>query len=110
MKHQSKVCVIIIHKDGEYKRLTLKFNDDYSKYDCRENTCDFTDINFVVLSNGVVILISDDGEMEIFSNNIDHMNIKEIRNKVIRTDMKLCCDGTQARFYQDDKIYTIKTK
>ena len=111
-KHESRVCFITAFKDNKYFRFILKFNDRYEKYTCRiiEDIDSNTPINFVVLDNGIVISITDDEVIEIFSNKYLKDDIKEIHDPDIDTTMKLTKDGILTRFFKGQKLYSIKMK
>jgi hypothetical protein len=110
-KHESQVCIVTCHKDNSYSRFIFKFDDQYKKYTCRVvSDIDYTPINFVVLDNGVVVSIIDNEVIEIFSNKYGKDDVKEIHDPDVDVSMKLTKDGTQARFFKGNKLYTIKMK
>jgi hypothetical protein len=107
-KHENRVCMFNLHKNGEYSRATLIFDKTYNKYviDIKEGI-DYTPINFVVLDNGVCISITDDDAVEIFINMPD---IKRIEDPEVNSAMKLCHDGVQVRVFKGEKLFTIKMR
>lgn len=109
-KHDSGVCVLIAYKDGIYSRMIFKFNKNYTKYSFRliEDITDPT-INFTTLDNGVVVMMNDD-LIEIFSNDIYKDKVSAFDDPDVDSTMKLCKNGTEVRFYQSNKLYTIKMK
>ena len=66
--------------------------------------------NFVVLDNGIVISINEQDTVQIFSNQYGKDAIKEIKDPAIDSSMKLVKDGTQAKFFKGNKLFSIKTK
>jgi len=110
-KYDNKVCVLTGHKGGVYSRFIVIFDDKHDKYTFRAvDDVDYAPINFTCLDNGVCILITDDDAIEIFLNRIDKDDIKRIEDPIINSTMRLCKDGTQARFFRDNKVYEIKMK
>lgn len=111
-RHELRVCYITAHKDNKYYRFILKFDDKYKSYTCRiiEDIDSNIPINFVVLDNGIVISITDDEVIEIFSNRYLKDDIKEIHDPDIDTTMKLTKDGVLTRFFKGDKLFSIKMK
>lgn len=74
------------------------------------NTIESNPVNFVVLDNGIVILIYDD-QMEIFSNKFTSgSKVKIIKDKELNSDMLLCKRGVEARFFTDNKLYSLKMR
>lgn len=110
-KHESGVCILTCHKDNSYNRFIFKFDEKYQKYTCRPiYDIDYLPINFVVLDNGVVISITDNEVIEIFSNKYGKDDVKEIHDPDIDSTMKLTKDGIQTRFFKGNKLFTIKMK
>jgi hypothetical protein len=110
-KYNNKVCVLTGHKNGVYSRFIVIFDDKHDKYTFRAvGDVDYAPINFTCLDNGVCILITDDDAIEIFLNRIDKDDIKRIEDPIINSTMRLCKDGTRARFFRDNKVYEIKMK
>ncbi len=108
MKYIDKVCIGVFFKDNEYKRFTIIFNEEHTKYSYSEIETDFYDVNFTVLPNGVTVSIIDEHKMQIFINNWEKNKIKEITNKIISTDMVLCNDQMQVQFFKENLLYSMK--
>jgi hypothetical protein len=110
-KHENKICMFNVFKDSEYSRVTIIFNEDYSTYKfIIVNGVDYVPINFITLENGICVCITHDDAVELFSNNIKHYSLTRVEDPAINSNMRLCHDATQVRFFQDNKIYTIKMK
>ena len=85
----------------------LRFNEFFYKYNIREIE-DYDYINFTVLSKGTVLRIHEDGQLELFFSKYNIHNeftINEIDDPAITTDMMLCNDGDEARFYRGSELY-----
>jgi len=110
-KYENRVCVIIGHKDGQYDKLVLKFDESHKTHTTRLiEDIDYMPINFVTLDNGVCIMINDDDSVEIFLNRIDKDDVKRIEDPDVDSTMKLFKDGVTALFTKDNKLYSIKMK
>ncbi len=110
-KYDNKVLIIIGVKSGKYDRFIFKFNKNYSKYSIRKiENITYSGINYVVLDNGIVVLMVEDEKMEIFSNNIDNENIKVLENPLVSGDMILFKDGVRVLFSRKNKLYNMKMK
>lgn len=107
-KCDENICILIGFKGGVYFRIKIKFNDKFDKYLFEVAQTDNNMINFVVLDNGVVVSIIEDGIMQLESKNYTSNKITEINNNVIESSMKLFKDGVSLGFYKDDKVYSIK--
>ncbi len=107
-KYENNVAVFSIfnQKTLEYKLLVL-IGVDGINYKARLiNTIGYSEVNFVTLDNGVVILIYDD-QMEIFRNDPSIKQVKIIKDKELSSGMTLCKRGVSTRFFTDNKLYSI---
>lgn len=110
-KYDNKVCVLNTIQNGVYSRFIVIFDDKHDKYRIRLiNDVDYAPINFITLDNGIAILITDDDIIEIFANRIDKPDVKAIKDPSVNSSMRLCKNGTQVRFFRDNKLYKIKMK
>ena len=110
-KHDSGVCAVHTSFKGKYYILVLRFDSSYKKYDFRSiEVSDIGDINMITLPQGVCILIPESGVLELFSHNPSHPDIKRIHDPIISSDMRLCKKNSQALFYKDHRLYSMKLK
>lgn len=110
-RYESNILIVIAYKDSQYDRFIIKFDLKYNRYIHRkEEDVDFIPANFVVLDNGIVISINDQDSVQIFSNQYGKDAVKEIKDPDINSSMKLVKDGTQAKFFKGNKLFSIKTK
>jgi len=110
-KHDSQVVQIICFKDGMYDRVTIVFSEKYDNYSLRTTKdVDYKYNNFIVLENGVVASIVEDGQMEIYFNNLNNTRIRVVDSKDIRTSMLLMKDGITVLFAEGTKLYSMKLK
>jgi len=110
-KYENRVVMLSIFDQStfEYGLVILKI-EGLNIYNYRYiNTIDYSEVNFVTLDNGVVILIYND-KMEIFSNKISSKKVKIIKDKELSSGMTLCKRGVATRFFTDNKLYSIGMK
>jgi serine/threonine protein kinase len=107
-KQEKGVYIIIGYQKGQYDEFILKFNSDYTKYSIQKmEDIDYVGINFTVLDNGITVTF-EDGYARIFSNSVDSDKIRKIINPSINPKMRICSDGNQVRYVEDDKLYSIR--
>ena len=110
-KYDNHICVIIAHKKNEYHRLTFIFDSTFTNYRCNiVEGIDHEQLNFVVLDNGVCVMITEDDGVEIFLNRFDKPDIKRIEDPDIDNTMRLLKDGTNLKFFKDKTLYSMKMK
>ena len=110
-KYESNILIVIAYKDHQYDRFIIKLDLRNNRYTYRkEEGVDFIPANFIILDNGIVININDQNAVQIFSNQYGKDAVKEIKDPAIDSSMKLIKDGIQAKFFKDNKLFTIKTK
>jgi len=110
-KYENRVCMFNIFKNNIYSKATLIFDETYTNYKfILVDDVDYIPINFVTLENGICVCITHDDAVEIFSNNIKHYSLTRVEDPIINSNMRLCHDATQVRFFQDNKLYTIKMR
>jgi serine/threonine protein kinase len=98
-------------EQGDYTRFVFRFAADWNTYDVRRvEHVTPTGLNFTVLPNGIVVSITEEEKVEIFSNKKDSPDIKSISDPAISGDMRLCHAGAQVRRAHGDKLYTFKMK
>lgn len=110
-KFKSGVMVLVGEKNGKYDKFICRFAPDYQSYDVRMAT-DITtyDINFTVLESGVVLMMNENEELELFANRKDSQGIKVVSDTAIDGDCKLFHAGAQAMFAKDDKLFKFNLR
>lgn len=83
-KYDNHVCMILSECKSIYYKMIFKISTDYSSYIVFDTVKDVndTEISFVTLDNGVVILRNDDGYVSIFHNSINNQQIKIIQDTI----------------------------
>lgn len=110
-KHDFRIVQLIGFKDNQYDRINIVFSDKYDSYSCRIiKDIDHKSNNFVVLENGVVVSIVEDGQLEVYSNRLDMPKMRLVESPDIRLSMVLMKDGIKALFAENNKLYSIKLK
>lgn len=104
-KHENGTVMLIANNGNTTDRIILQFDKTYTTYTCRIiEDITYQEINFVALDNGVVISITEDATIEVSKENM----VKTINDPIIKTDMHLCKDGMNVRFFKDSKLYNLK--
>jgi hypothetical protein len=63
-----RVLMVVGTKEGRYDKLIFRLAADFGSYDLRiVPECSSTNINFTVLDSGVVLHMTDEDNLEIFS-------------------------------------------
>lgn len=110
-KYSKGVCCVIGFKDSQYDKITLRFNENHLKHDCRIiSDITYMDINFVVKDNGVVVMINDENNIEIFRSTPFDKDINKIENISLPLPLKLSCDGNSVLFFKNENLNRINLK
>jgi len=110
-KHRDGVLILTGFKDSKYDLFILRFDATYQSYHCRKvNDVDITTPNFIVLDNGQTIFINAVDDMELFIRNPKSTTVVDIVDPDINSTMRLCKNGMQVRFFQGNKLYSIRKK
>lgn len=111
IRYMNQICMVIGHDGRKYDRIIIIFDKSMNKYICRIiEDVDYIPLNFVVLDNGVCINITEDNAIEIFLNRTDKPDVKRIEDPDIDNTMRLCKDGNIVKFFQGNKLYSMKMK
>jgi hypothetical protein len=105
------VLMVVGAKRGRYDKHVFRFADDFSSYDSRlVPNISSTNLDFIVLDSGVVLHMTDEDVLEIFSRVKDSSGIKAIQDPSIRGDVKLFHTGAQALVARGSKLYKIRMR
>jgi hypothetical protein len=100
------VLLVVGAKGGRYDKLVFRFADNFADHDSRVvPDVSSTDINFTVLDSGVVLHLTDEGALEVFSRRKDSTDIKTIHDPSIGDDARLFHTGGQALIARGSKLY-----
>jgi hypothetical protein len=105
------VLIIIGTKAGRYDKLIFRFAEDFDGYDLRV-TADITltSINFTVLDSGIVLHLTDEDELEIFSRLKDSTKMKVIGDPTLHSEVKLFHTGSQALIARGSKLFKFRMR
>ena len=105
------VLMIVGAKAGRYDKLVLRFAEDFGSYDARLlPDVSSTEINFTVLDSGVVLHLTDEDALEVFSRRKGFAEIKAVRDAAVRGDARLFHTGAQALVARGPKLYRVNMR
>lgn len=108
-KYIDSVCMVIAFKNGKYDRFTFLLNKDYQVSVLRlARDVTITNLNFIVLDNGICINLMDDGKIETFYNSSD--KVMEIEDPAMGSDIQLVKSGVQALFIKGNEIFKFSNR
>ncbi|MCA1621621.1 MAG: hypothetical protein LC795_20590 [Acidobacteria bacterium] len=100
------VLLAVGTRGGRYDRLVFRFADDFGSYDSRVvPDVSSTDINFTVLDGGVVLHLTDEGALELFSRRKGAPEVKTFQDPAVGADGRLFHTGSQAYVARGPKLY-----
>ena len=103
------VLMVTVANAGRYDKYVFRFDKDFTAHDVRTLTdVPATDIEFTVLDTGVVLHLSDDDRLEVFSSVKDSMRISVLEDEALQDDLKLFHTGKQALMAKGRKLYKFK--
>lgn len=102
------VAVIIGNHKGKYSRFVLRHSQ--GKYDIKiTHDIDYqNEPNFTVLDKGVVALMNENSEIEIFRSEIGQNDVKVIDDQQIDNSCILSSNGSQVLFYKGKDLYKLR--
>jgi hypothetical protein len=110
-KLDRRVLMVVGTKEGRFDKLIFRFAADFASYDLRVVLeCSSTYINFTVLDSGVVLHMTDEDNLEIFSRLKDAANIRVVQDPAMQGDVRLFHVGAQALIARGNTLYKIKMK
>src|SRR5215207_8013547 len=100
------VLLAVGARGGRYDRLVFRFAEDFGSYDARvAPDVSSTDINFTVLDTGVVLLLTDEGALEVFSRRKGAPAARTCQDPAVGADARLFHTGAQAYVARGTKLY-----
>ena len=110
-KFVGSVLMTIVTKNGKYHRQIFRFNEDDKTYDyCIVDNISPTGINFITLSSGVCLTVTEEEKLEAFSAKKGSAGVKVIEDPAIGSDMRLMVVRGKAGFERDNKVFAISMK
>jgi len=110
-KLEKNVLIAVIASGGTYDKLIYRFSGDFNAYDLRRLTdISTTEIEFTVLDTGVVLHLTDENELEIFSVSRGTASTRTISDPALDGDVKLFHTGKQALLARNNKLYRVSLR
>ena len=109
-KYQNGVLIIVTEKQGQYFKSQFKFNDSYDlySYDVINNPNDY-DVNFIILDNGTMISVNNDGNVSLQHKNINNAMCKIMQDPIFDGN-QLFKINNNVYYAQDNKLFSVKMK
>jgi hypothetical protein len=97
-------------KAGKYDRFVFRYSSDFKTQDVQVATdISYTGINFTTLDSGVVMLMNEQEELELFSRNPNSAAKKVIADPAL-AGIRLYSQAGQAMFTRQNKIYKFSMR
>ncbi|MDP1690234.1 MAG: hypothetical protein Q8L52_03475 [bacterium] len=97
-----------VDRNGDYERIEITFDRDYSKYTVVRTPVDSPDLNVAILPKGVAASISTDGELTITVPTAN--KVSKVADKQISTDMILCNWGDKVLYIHNGDVWSVRTR
>ena len=108
-KLAGRVLMVVVATAGRYDKYVFRFAKDFATYDLRRLIdVATTDVEFTVLDTGVVLHLTDDDRLEIFSSAKDSASLNLLDDPLLKEELKLFHKGTQALLAKGRKLYKFK--
>jgi hypothetical protein len=103
--------MVVGAKEGRYDKHIFRFTNDFRAYDSRVvPNISPTTLDFVVLDSGVVLHMTDEDTLEVFSRLKNSSGIKIIQDPSVRGDVRLFHTGAQALISRGRSLYKISMR
>jgi tRNA A-37 threonylcarbamoyl transferase component Bud32 len=110
-KYKNNILIVNYKNNFNYTNMIIKINKSLDKYKIiykEEN--DVSNINFTVNDKGVACFIPEDDKMLLLFNYFENDNIREIKDKNIKTNMNLYSYFSNINMFINNEIYQISLK
>ena len=110
-KYLNHVAIVVTEKKGVLSKHIIRWKADFSSYTIWNfDNVSTADINFTVLDNGISVCIAEDGLMQVFNNNPEAKQIKEIHDQQILSKMRLTKYNSRIHFVVDNQLYSLSMR
>ena len=100
------VLIVVVATAGRYDKYIFRFTKDFSAYDVRRlPDVTTTDIEFTVLDTGVVLHLTDDNNLEVFSSVKDSAKCSVLEDPALKENLKLFHTSSQALMAKGRNLY-----
>lgn len=109
-KYENRVLVVIARSKSGYDRLVIRFQNSYNLYDVRTvENINFSKINFAVNSKGVVCLLNEDHNLEVFHHN-PGQKTTVIQDDILEEEILIFAEAEKILFVKNNMIYQASLK
>jgi len=110
-RYENQVLIVVGERSGKYYKAILRFDSAFAAYDIRwANDIGMCAVNFTALDSGVVVHITEQDEIELFSNQYGSATVKVIVDPAIGTDCRFFKQGSQALIARGGKLSSIRMR
>lgn len=102
------IVIVAADKNGEYYKVELIMNRDYTGYQVSKTAVDSPDLNIALLPKGVGATIVDDGELVIFVPTSGVVN--KVSDKYITTDIALANWDDRVLYIRKGEVWSVRLK
>jgi hypothetical protein len=108
---ERNVLIVVIVRNGRYDKLVFRFSKQFADYDVRViSDVSATDTEFTVLDSGIVLHLTDENRLEVFSSGVGATAIRAIDDPALEGDIRLFHSGTQALIARGAELYRIQLR
>lgn len=109
-KHERNVLVVVGSKNGKYDRFVYRFSSDWKAFDVSVvPDVSYTGINFTVLDKGLVMLLNEQEELELFPN-APNSTVKKVIADPALSGIRLYSQAGQPMFARQNKVYKFNMR
>ncbi len=102
------VLVVLTEKGGVYDRFVFRFDANTQVYDVRQvSDVPVSQVNFTVLDTGVVALMNEAEELELFAKTRGSSAVKLVPDPVLSGDARLFSRGAQTLIARDNRLANL---
>ncbi len=110
-KYMNQVAILIGNRGRKYIRFIIRFAKGMESYTIQNKTIPgFMDINFTVLRQGIGLLINENNEVEMFSNQPENQKVRVVTDNTLDGDLTLSCNEEKALVFKDNILYQFSTR
>lgn len=102
------VSIAAVDKKGQYQKIELSFDGNYTGYRLWQGKVDDPNINIAILPKGVCATIVKDGELDIFVSTTGVMS--RIQDGQITTEMALTNIGDRVLYIHEGELWSVRMK
>jgi hypothetical protein len=106
---ERNVLIVVIVRNGRYHKIVIRFSKQFDDYDVRQiSDVSATETEFTVLDSGIVLHLTDENALEVFSSSLGATTIRAIDDPALEGDIRLFHSGSQALIARGAELYKIQ--